>query len=566
MARTLWLGAVAVALAVSGWVPLARETERLASVDDAFVDGDPASGRWTVGTGRIELALTVTRAGDVRLEGLRWPGGPNMSRLNDADGLATADGRSGPLGSGASGFRATTVEAATGDGFVEALVHFQQERGALSAARHYRVRPNSAAVELWTEFTANGSDGGTVQDLNAFLVTVPEGTVHWVTGLGGGGEPFSRQTRDLVPGESLTIGSQVVSANDNVPWFAVAAGEGTFFATLGWSGTWSGFLERRDEGLAVRMWLPGMSAHVEAATPVEGPHAWIGLVPGDAAQASAATQQALAAGHAPFPSLTTFNTWFVYGNRIDDGSMRDAIDQSSRLGVELFQLDAGWYPQRAPESNLGFHRRPWQLAGGFETGSRRAWAPLATTRVPTGCDSPCGWSPSASRWRQSVVREAPRNGSSPPTEGNTFRARTLPRRTRRSRLGDAAAREWLLSRLTTFIDEARPDYLKWDFNRWMICDRPEHGHTADGGGYAHIRGLYAVLDALRQRFPSLLIENCSGGGHRLDAGLLRLTDTGWMDDTTAPAAHVRHNIEGLTSVFPRRPTCSRMSCRARPSR
>jgi len=540
---------VAAALAVSGWVPSARETERLAGVDDAFVDGDTASGRWTVGTGRIELALTVTRAGDVRLEGLRWPGGPNMSRVNDADGLATADGRSGPLGSGASGFRATTVEAATGDGFVEALVHFQQERGALSATRHYRVRPGSAAVEVWTEFTANGSDGGTVQDLNAFLVTVPDGTVHWVTGLGGGGEPFSRQTRDLVPGESLTIGSQVVSSNDNVPWFAVAAGEGTFFATLGWSGTWSAFLERRDEGLAVRMWLPGMSARVEGATTVEGPHAWIGLVPGDAAQASAATQQALAAGHAPFPSLTTFNTWFVYGNRIDDGSMRDAIDQSSRLGVELFQLDAGWYPQRAPESI-------WDFTNGLGS-----WQ-VDRDRFPEGLGA-IGDYARANGMRFAVWVEPERvalatvgrAGGAEERFLATNGGQYLPGADAASPdaqicLGDAAAREWLVSRLTTFIEEARPDYLKWDFNRWMICDRPEHGHTADGGSYAHIRGLYAVLDALRQRFPSLLIENCSGGGHRLDAGLLRLTDTGWMDDTTAPSAHVRHNIEGLTSVFP----------------
>jgi alpha-galactosidase len=530
----------------------ARAPERLASLDDAFVDGDAASGRWTIGTARLELELSVTPAGDLRVDGLRWPGGPNMARVTDADGLVSADGRSGPLGSGASGFRATTVDAAAGDGFVEALVRFRQERGSLAATRHYRVRPGTAALEVWTELTAATTDGGTVQDLNAFALTVPDGTVHWVGGLDVGAEaggPFTRRARDLVPGESLTLGSRVVSSTETVPWIAVAGGDGTFFATLAWSGTWSAFVERRDEGTGVRMWLPDMSVRVDAATPAEGPHAWIGVVPGDLLHASAATQQVLAAGHLRFPSLTTFNSWFVYGTRIDESNMRDAIDQASRLGVELFQLDAGWYPQRAPASIFDF------------TDGLGSWQ-VDRSRFPAGL-SVVGDYARANGMRFGVWVEPERVAlatvGQPGLAAERFLAtsggRYLPGGDSSAAdaqicLGDAAAREWLLARLAAFIEEARPDYLKWDFNRWMICDRPDHGHTADGGNYAHVRGLYAVLEALRQRFPSLWIENCSGGGHRLDAGLLRLTDAGWMDDTTAPAAHVRHNIEGLSSVFP----------------
>jgi alpha-galactosidase len=48
----------------------------------------------------------------------------------------------------------------------------------------------------------------------------------------------------------------------------------------------------------------------------------------------------------------------------------------------------------------------------------------------------------------------------------------------------------------------------------------------------------------------MLIENVSGGGNRLDYGMLAYTDVGWMDDRTAPSALVRHNLEGLTLAFP----------------
>ena len=52
---------------------------------------------------------------------------------------------------------------------------------------------------------------------------------------------------------------------------------------------------------------------------------------------------------------------------------------------------------------------------------------------------------------------------------------------------------------------------------------------------------------LRERYPNLLIENVSGGGNRLDFGMLRYTDAAWMDDRTAPSVHVRHNLEGLSA-------------------
>src|SRR5262249_11331160 len=68
--------------------------------------------------------------------------------------------------------------------------------------------------------------------------------------------------------------------------------------------------------------------------------------------------------------------------------------------------------------------------------------------------------------------------------------------------------------------------------------------------FAHVNGLYDILASLRAEYPTLLIENCSGGGRRLDLGMARYTDAAWVDDRTAPSAHVRHNVEGLSAVFP----------------
>jgi alpha-galactosidase len=106
------------------------------------------------------------------------------------------------------------------------------------------------------------------------------------------------------------------------------------------------------------------------------------------------------------------------------------------------------------------------------------------------------------------------------------------------------------AKLFALIDRVRPDYLKWDSNLWVNCDRGGHGHGSFDGPFTHTQALYGILADLRARYPDLLIENVSGGGNRLDFGMLAFTDTAWMDDRTSPSSHVRHNLEGLSFAFP----------------
>jgi alpha-galactosidase len=49
---------------------------------------------------------------------------------------------------------------------------------------------------------------------------------------------------------------------------------------------------------------------------------------------------------------------------------------------------------------------------------------------------------------------------------------------------------------------------------------------------AYIHNLYAILDRLRAKHPKLEIESCSGGGGRVDLGILRRTEEVWPSDNT----------------------------------
>ena len=59
--------------------------------------------------------------------------------------------------------------------------------------------------------------------------------------------------------------------------------------------------------------------------------------------------------------------------------------------------------------------------------------------------------------------------------------------------------------------------------------------TSSRGVYVEfIRNLYSILAELRKKHPKVEIESCSGGGGRVDLGILRYTDEVWPSDNTDP--------------------------------
>lgn len=82
------------------------------------------------------------------------------------------------------------------------------------------------------------------------------------------------------------------------------------------------------------------------------------------------------------------------------------------------------------------------------------------------------------------------------------------------------------------LDQGNIEYVKWDMNR-SLADIYS-AVTAEQGKvmYDYVLGLYDFLERLVTRYPKLLIEGCSGGGGRFDAGMLYYTPQIWCSDNT----------------------------------
>ena len=107
----------------------------------------------------------------------------------------------------------------------------------------------------------------------------------------------------------------------------------------------------------------------------------------------------------------------------------------------------------------------------------------------------------------------------------------------------------LYQQLTAVLDQANIEYMKWDYNRSIV---DVYSRTATDQGkvlYDYMLGLYDLLERLVQRYPNLLIEGCSAGGGRFDAGMLYYTPQIWTSDNTD--ADNRMTIQyGTSFVYP----------------
>lgn len=92
----------------------------------------------------------------------------------------------------------------------------------------------------------------------------------------------------------------------------------------------------------------------------------------------------------------------------------------------------------------------------------------------------------------------------------------------------------IFDQMAVVLDECQPDYVKMDMNR-SICDvyNATLGHQSQGKVlYHYVLGVYRFMEKVLERYPNLLLEGCSGGGGRFDAGMLYYCPQIWCSDNT----------------------------------
>ncbi len=232
------------------------------------------------------------------------------------------------------------------------------------------------------------------------------------------------------------------------------------------------------------------------------------------------------------------NNWeATYFDFNEDKIMRIA-NQAAELGIEMLVLDDGWFGKRDTDtSGLGdwFVNRK-KLPEGLEGLSEKIHA--------LGMKFGLWFEPEMVSEDSDLYRNNP-----------DWALRIPGRKPNRSRyqlvldMSRQDVRDYLFERMSDIISSAKIDYVKWDMNRSMSDIYSVNLPIERQGEMYHrcILGVYELLERLTGAFPDLMIEGCSGGGGRFDAGMLYYSPQIWCSDDTD--AIERLQIQHGTSFF-----------------
>jgi alpha-galactosidase len=202
------------------------------------------------------------------------------------------------------------------------------------------------------------------------------------------------------------------------------------------------------------------------------------------------------------------------------------------LGCELFHVDAGWHPEAA-EWIPDPARLPRGLApirrAAHEAGMKFGlW--VAYTQASSAV---------AKAHPEWLTAPAPLNWEPPSYAGLTMCQAYSP------------ARRHMASLLERVVSEYQLDYLEHDQAILQTCRRDFHGHSPNAGTYEQTVAYYSLHEELLKRHPSLLLENCMGGGNILDYGVMQRFHLFSLTDLYDPLSN-RVAIYGATFPFPAR--------------
>ena len=243
------------------------------------------------------------------------------------------------------------------------------------------------------------------------------------------------------------------------------------------------------------------------------------------------------------------NNWEATYFDFDEDKLKPIVDKAKELGIEMFVLDDGWFGHRDDDnSSLG----DWQV---FEKKFPHGLDHFANYVHQQGLKFGLWFEPEMISIDSNLYQKHPDYlmhvpGRTPSPARNQYLLD----------LGRAEVRNNIFDQMKAILDLSKIDYIKGDMNR-HLSDIYQADLPADRQGevyHRYVLGLYNLLEKIIDRYPDLLIEGCSGGGGRFDAGMAYYNPQIWASDDSD--AIDRLTIQyGTSLVYPQSMMTSHVS-------
>jgi len=434
---------------------------------------------------------------------------------------------------------------------------------------------DSPAVEWVAYFKNNGTaDTPIIEDIQALDKTFSSAggdpIIHYAKGATCSLEDYRPMIRQLNKGGQMRIepnGGR--SSSDFMPFFNAALdAQSGLVIGLGWSGEWAAEFARSksngDMRIRCGMALTHLTLHPgeEIRTPLV---AVLCYKNGDWVRGQNLLRQFVLAHHrpkteqGPLTPLTLNGNWG--GTKAEDHLKNIQAIIEHDLPIEYYWIDAEW-----------FGKGKWhQTAGNWEVKKDlypEGFKPLSDALHASGrklllwfepervCER-TPWYEELQKWLLDVPKEQRRyNWGTSQAEPEWVRWESdrnqIVDNDRLFNLANPEARTFLTDFISARIDEFGLDCFRHDANIaplefWRAADAP------DRQGITEIRwveGLYAFWDALLERHPNLIIDNCASGGRRIDLESMSRSTPFWRTDYPAGSTVKQCHTYGISFFVP----------------
>jgi alpha-galactosidase len=379
----------------------------------------------------------------------------------------------------------------------------------------------------------------TIEQVASGTWNLPRGTdyrLRYLTGRWAG--EWNLHEQMIQPGKTILESRRGSTGDQNNSWFAIDHNGANdqdngdvWFGALGWSGSWQMSIEQ-DQIQQVRVTggpnsfdfgyrlAPG--EHLQ--TPYfYGGYSHDGI--GGASRLLHRFELSSILPNAPHPKLrpVLYNSWEATEFKVDEAGQEMLAVKAASIGVERFVVDDGWFGQRASDhAGLGdWYVNPEKFPHGLK--------PLIDKVHSLGMDFGLWVEPEMVNQESDLYRKHPDW-----VLNFTGRPRSEGRNQLMLNLARPDVREYVFQFLDKLLNENDIAFLKWDYNRnWSEPGWPSVAPEDQKKVYIdYVQNLYSILEELRAKHPALEIESCSGGGSRVDLGIMRYADEVWPSDNT----------------------------------
>ena len=365
-----------------------------------------------------------------------------------------------------------------------------------------------------------------------------EYSLRYLSGRWGGETQL--QSRAIEQGTTVLESRRGTTGHEFAPWFAIAQNSAVtewdgevWFGALAWSGSWRITIEQ-DSLQQVRI-VGGfnpfdfgyeLKSNATLSTPVlYGGVAQHGF--SEMSQLESSFQLTHILPQSPHPKVrpVLYNSWEATAFHVTEQGQEALANKAAAIGVERFVMDDGWFSTRKDDhAGLGDWYPDLEK---FPHGLK----PLIDHVHGLGMDFGLWVEPEMVNENSELYRKHP---------DWIIHFDGRPRSQARSQfmlnMAIPEVQAYVLGFLDKLLSENEIAFLKWDANRvFAEPGWPQVSPDEQKKIYVdYVEGYYGVIRELRRRHPKLEIESCSGGGGRVDLGVMGLTDEVWTSDNTDP--------------------------------